>query len=78
MHLFCTLLPEVRDAALAWLRDHRTGDDLFPRRRTLHLMSNSAGIYGDNMLFAEALDAYDEGTQLSALGVFHGGGGRTL
>jgi hypothetical protein len=70
---------EVRDAAFTWLREHRSGDDLFPRRRTLRTAPAASGEAGDNTLFVEALDAYDEGTQLSALGLFHGdSGGRQM
>jgi hypothetical protein len=57
---------EVRDAAYKWLKDHRNDSDLFPRRRTVQ----GTGTPGQRGIFADILDAYDEGVALSALGLF--------
>lgn len=65
---------EVRDAAVQMLRDHRDGDDLFPRRRTLRgVVPEPERAGGEAVLFAEAVDAYDEGIALAALAIDRGG-----
>jgi hypothetical protein len=65
---------EVRNAAYEWLKDHRNDSDLFPRRRTVQ--GNSAT--GQHGIFADILDAYDEGVALSALGLFDSVKGKGL
>jgi hypothetical protein len=65
---------EVRDAAVQMLRDHRDGDDLFPRRRTLRRgVPEPERVEGEATLFNEAIDAYDEGIALAALSIDRGG-----
>jgi hypothetical protein len=64
---------EVRDAALAWLRDHGSDDDLLRRRSLRGLRGDDASrATGDDLLFAEALAIYDEGVTQAALGIFLG------
>ncbi len=68
---------EVRDAALVWLRTHSSDADIFPRRRSkkMPFFQGSDEELKDELI-AEALDAYDEGASLSALGQFRGDSGR--
>lgn len=65
---------EMRDAAVLALRDQRDGNELFPRRRTLRGAVPEPGrTEGEATLFAEAIDAYDEGIALAALSIDRGG-----
>jgi hypothetical protein len=63
---------EVRDAALVWLRDHGSDDDLL-RRRGLRDASERERPAGDEAAvanaLAQALDVYDEGIAAAALGM---------
>lgn len=67
---------EVRDAALTWLRDHGTDDDLLRRRslREINGMDINANLHAtsDDMLLTEAMTSYDEGIAAAALGLFMG------
>lgn len=63
---------EVRDAALAWLKEHHSDDDLLRRR---WLRSGDRGERTETeeeratSALAQALDAYDEGVAAAALGM---------
>ncbi len=62
---------EVRDAALAWLREHKSNDDLMRRRWTRGPVGTEDNVRqtGAAGILAQALDIYDEGTATAALGM---------
>ncbi len=65
---------EVRDTTHRWLLSHRSEDDLLRRGRLLRLTGASATVVAPatpvgGIIMAEALDSYDEGVALHAVGL---------